>query len=823
MATKTKKLTLSNEQIYQVHEDFGLTRRDIKKLTENQIRSIKRKMDNRDRPRAREAHARLIAVDDSGQIHPHAVNNALRQLDSARARSSDTPLKAGVPCGRSVQPRALFSAPALVPAAGISVTAWQPIGPGNIGGRTRAIIVDPSNPDNIWVGSAGGGVWNSNNAGASWEPVDDMMANLAICSMAIDPSNENIIYAGTGEGFNNVDAQRGAGIFHTDDKINWHHIAATNNPNFHYVNRIAISRNGKVMLVATSQPFSGGTADSFGIFRSEDPARSIWTKVLDSDRMSDVKFSPSDSRKAVAGGLVNGEAYFTTNGGKTWRQATHSGLWDGRVELTYAAKDSSIVYASVDINGGEIWRSEDGGKTYLKRNSLNTEGNAASFLGQQGWYDNTIWAGDMTDSDLVVVGGIDLWRSTNGGDTLKPMSNWRESASVHADHHAIVSHPDYNGSSNKTVFFGNDGGIHKASNVATAGNNATGTNGWTSLVNDYAVTQFYGCAANTKSGTIIGGTQDNGTLAFSPAGGPSGWIEIQGGDGGYCAADPQDDKLFYGEYVYLEIFRNTNGATSDDNWWENYINGKFWNQNIGIWDWKPIPFSIPDSKAQKALFIAPFILDPNNSERILAGGESLWRTNDAKTPNTNSSGPSWRAIKSSIGSGIDVSAIAVASGDSDNIWVGYTNGLVAKTTNGTALNPVWKVVGASGSNQLTPNRYCTRIVIDASDSDVVYSLFGGYTSDNIWKTVDGGVNWSSIGATLPEAPARTLAIHPRKSEFLYLGTEVGVFASEDSGATWSPTNEGPTNCAVAEFFWMDETLVCATHGRGMFTIDLSGV
>jgi photosystem II stability/assembly factor-like uncharacterized protein len=126
-----------------------------------------------------------------------------------------------------------------------------------------------------------------------------------------------------------------------------------------------------------------------------------------------------------------------------------------------------------------------------------------------------------------------------------------------------------------------------------------------------------------------------------------------------------------------------------------------------------------------------------------------------------------------------------------------------------------------GANPLTPTRYCSCITIDPQNGNTVYVAFGGYNRGNVWKTIDGGVKWSNLGNLLPEAPVRAIAVHPRKPNLVYLGTEVGLFASEDGGATWSPTNEGPTNCSVDDLFWMKEILVCATHGRGMFTIDLS--
>jgi photosystem II stability/assembly factor-like uncharacterized protein len=240
--------------------------------------------------------------------------------------------------------------------------------------------------------------------------------------------------------------------------------------------------------------------------------------------------------------------------------------------------------------------------------------------------------------------------------------------------------------------------------------------------------------------------------------------------------------------------------------------------------WKLPPYRIPDAKNENALFIAPFILDPNNSSRLLAGGLSLWRTNDAKTPNTNTRGPAWSSIKSPAGTFI--SAIAVMKGNADMIWVGHVNGDVYCTQEGTKTNPVWTKMDDNGPTPL-PNRnglaFVTRITIDPRTSKTVYVTFGGYTRGNVWKTTNGGQAWSNIGNALPEAPVRCLAVHPRKSQFLYIGTEVGVFASEDGGSTWSPTNEGPTNCAVDDLFWMDQTLVCATHGRGMFRINLAAV
>ncbi|MET7699605.1 hypothetical protein, partial [Streptomyces sp. NPDC005485] len=511
-----------------------------------------------------------------------------------------------------------------------------------------------------------------------------------------------------------------------------------------------------------------------------------------------------------------------TDGGQTWQAATH-GPWSGRVELAYAAKDPRIVYASVQMTSGRIWRSTDGGLTYQSRKTLDLSGHVADYLGDQGWYGNAVWAGDPTNEKLVVLGGVDLWRSTDGGDHITEISTWWDGQSVHADHHAIVSHPSHDGTTNRTVFFGNDGGVFKADDLAQTGTEpeAPFVHGWTELDNNYGVTQFYSGAGNRLSGKIIGGAQDNGTICFDPAQGTDGWQQIFGGDGGWCAADPDDPEVFYGEYVFLNIHRNIDGGTSDDTGGDRYISGQFWNDDIRDWDWKPVPFLIPDAKNNKALFIAPFTLDPNNSDRLLAGGLSLWRTNNAKETNTPTSGPTWRSVKPSAGA--NISALTVAHGNSDLIWVGHVNGMLFRTANGTAATPTWERVGVTGPSPLRPSRYCTSITVDPAAPDTVFVAFGGFEADNLWVTHDGGARWTQLAQTLPDVPIRAVAIHPRRTELLYCGTEVGLFASDDGGVTWSATNEGPTNCSVDQLFWMDETLISATHGRGMFRIDLSTV
>lgn len=244
------------------------------------------------------------------------------------------------------------------------------------------------------------------------------------------------------------------------------------------------------------------------------------------------------------------------------------------------------------------------------------------------------------------------------------------------------------------------------------------------------------------------------------------------------------------------IHRSTNGGVSSD--------------------W--IYSTIGDANSN-ANFIAPFILDPNDANRMLAGGASLWRSNNVKAAS-----PTFSAIR---GPGSSVlSAIAVAPGNSDIIWIGQNNGEVWKTTNGTAASPTWTAVDNNTGPNPFPTRYVTRIVVDPANPNIVYVTLGGFSPDNLWKTTNGGTTWADITGSgvsgLPDATIRGFARHPQMPNWLYAGTEVGLFESRNGGATWSTNEFGPANVSVDEVSFMhnSNTLLVATHGRGIWTANI---
>ncbi len=714
-----------------------------------------------DYPREAAAWRNLSLVDENGYIPPNALMSAKVQMNAMIQAAQSKPVGA---------------------VAGISTTSWTSLGPGNIGGRIRAILIHPTTTTTMWVGSVTGGIWKSTDSGANWSVVNDFMSNLSVTSLVMNSQDTSILYASTGEGFvGAASGARGAGIFKsTDGGTTWAQLSGTANANFYYVNRLAIAANGTTLLAATAT----------GIWRSADSGSS-WTQVLASVDMADIDFAPSSSLNAVAGQNSGGLTRYSTDGGTTWTSVATGA--SGRVEVAYAASNTAVIYASVNINLGEVWKSTNSGVSYTR---MNTGSNYFGSGVGQGWYDNALWV-SPTDPTAIIVGGIDLWKSTNSGTTLTQISYWGFGGSygtnVHADQHVIVSHPNF--AANSTVFFGNDGGVFKAADWTTVTSAASGHN-WTILNTGLAITQFYS-GAYSPSGKVLGGTQDNGSLVYTPANGVNAWADMFGGDGGWSAADSVDSNYLYGEYTYLQIHRSTNGGGGS-------ILGSGTRSASYIYE------GISDATSAGANFIAPFIIDPNSNTTMYAGGARLWKTTTLKATT-----PTWSSIKAATVWGSFISAIAVAPGNSSVIWVGHNDGDIYYSADAGAN---W--TQKDTTTPALPDRTVTRLTIDPNNNAIVYATFGGFSADNVYRSTNSGTTWADITGTgttgLPNIPIRSLVINPSNSAKIYVGGETGVFASEDSGANWSVSNDGPANVSVDELFYGGTTLYAATYGRGIW-------
>lgn len=704
------------------------------------------------------------------------------------------------------------------------VGAWENLGPGNIGGRTRRLVIDPGTPTTMYAGAVDGGVWKTLDGGATWAPLDDFMANLAVVSLVMDPSSSSTLYAGTGEGFFNADGVRGAGLFKTTDAgATWAQIAATNTSDFFFVMDVVVSPNSNQRLYAATRT---------GVFRTVDGG-AVWTKVIDAvtptnfNGCTDLVIKsdgPADTVFAACGNFAQATVFRNTNAGGagTWDAVlTEAGM--GRTHLALAPSNENTIYAlSASIAGGaynnglhKVFRSIGNGAagTWTTRvaNTDATFGNtlllsnapiavcANQFL-NQGWYDN-ILAVDPADENIVWAGGVDLFRSNDGGANWGIASLWFSVPSdpffVHADQHAIVFDPGYNGTSNKTMYATNDGGLFKTTDARAAVDPPVNPNicdtaattiavPWESLNNGYDVTQFYHGTVYPDGQTYFGGTQDNGTLRGDDTFGDDGWASIFGGDGGYTAQDPGNPNILFQATTRLSIRKSIDDGVN------------FTAATTGITE-----------SFNNFQFILPYSMDPGNAQILWTGGFNIWRTTNQAV--------GWVQASNSTAGGSSVTAIGVAPTNSNRVYIGMGDGWInfADTALSNTSTTVWPSIRPRTG-------FCSSIAVDPANDLVAYatySTFGG--GAHVWKTVNGGPTWTALDGTglgaLPDLPVHVIAIDPNDPMRLYLGTDLGTFVSTNGGTTWAVEKTGFANVVVEWLRIADigsqRYLYAFTHGR----------
>lgn len=757
------------------------------------------------------------------------VERYLRALEAMRIMPQHSTARGAV-----LPSRAALSAQGISPlSAAASLGAWTPLGPGNIGGRTRVLVVDPKTPRILYAAAAAGGVWKSVNFGNSWSPLADLLPNLAVNALAIHPTNSNVLYAGTGEGFFNADGVRGAGIFKTQDGgLTWSRLAATNSADFHYVNDIVISGARNMVYAATDT----------GVFRSANGG-TTWTKIYSTRAIGgclDLALrtgQPSDILFASCGTFAQASVVrnVAAQAGGAWTVVLRDpGM--GRTSLAIAPSNQKVIYALAASNKEgnyeqglhAVFRSTDGGGSWTAqvRNSSRTKLNtlllsnpvianleecgfgADDLFFNQGWYDNVI-AVDPKDPNRVWVGGIDLFRSDDAGKSWGLASYWwafndtgNARSYAHADQHAIVFHPGYNGTTNRILYVGSDGGIFRTSNARAA--TARGPQAvcdpeatpfsWVNLNNGYAVTQFYHGTPYPDGTAYFGGTQDNGTDRGTDAAGPNAWRQILSGDGGYVAIDPNDPQTLYAENTRLSIAKSSDGGAS----WDRASRGI--------------------DPAEDFLFITPYVMDPSDAQRLWLGGGSLWRTTDGAN--------SWKKASTLVPGDRHhtVSSLAVDPGDPNHVLAGTVEGFIVR--NDAALTATGTTAWQSRRPQ---NGYVTSVTIDPTDSSVAYATSSTFGTVHVLKSVDGGTTWTSLQGTgpgrLPDVPAHSLVVDPAHPAHLYVATDLGVFASLDGGQQWLVENTGFANVSTESLVIRRgdggrRTLFAFSHGRGAWKVEL---
>jgi hypothetical protein len=456
---------------------------------------------------------------------------------------------------------------------------------------------------------------------------------------------------------------------------------------------------------------------------------------------------------------------------------------------------NGLIYASVDENNGTLYRSIDLG------NSWELVSSGASLLGNQWWYWNTIWVNPF-DQRHIIVWWIDLFESRDGGYTWRRISNWAEQmynweVTPHSDHHSIIMDPRFDNIWNRRIYIGTDGGIYRTDDVDSV---VDALSWWHFAGNGLNITQFYSISG---TGNIVQWwAQDNGTTLYQ------WWVNKKwslwnGGDGEDTVVDPR------GRYIYGEC---QNGACLS--------RGKIENGTV-------TPESIErftEINSEFRTWEAPILLDPNNPSRLFYGANSLWVAENADT--ANASDVIFRKFgnpNTLLGwSNSPITDIAIASQNSNRIWIAKSNDLYytmsGTTTSGEVNN--WTKITASN----LPWRNITHIEVDYYDPNKVYITYGGYEWSNVWMTTNNGVSWVDISANLPNAPTYTIKQYRNNPNFLYVGTEVWLFYSENGGQSWSTTNEWPANTPVFDIEWYDSnTMLIATFGRWAWALDLNNL
>jgi photosystem II stability/assembly factor-like uncharacterized protein len=668
---------------------------------------------------------------------------------------------------------------------------WDERGPTGIGGRTRAFLWDPNSASHtgVFAGGVGGGLWRTNDVTVNnpvWTQVSPLFSNVAVTCMGYDPTDLQVMYFGTGEGWNNADAIRGAGVWKTTDGGNsWEQLPSTTSNSFWYCQSIVVSNTG-VLYVATKA----------GLYRSDDDGLTM-TKVLGStmgtsnDYITDMDIAGNGDLYAAVSGigvyksLASLGAAQGTQGNWT-HLTTNFQSGTSRIEISASQSNSNYVYAIVEVNNaaGDVYRTTNGGTSWTSTSGQ--PGIGLDISNGQAWYDLCI-AVDPNDHLTVYVGAIDQYRSANGG------SSWTQLTAaygggilpyIHADQHNIYVNP----TNSNQLCFTNDGGIWYSSNKGTSVSEHNA---------NYNVTQFYSCAIDPRAGKnkIIGGAQDNGSSMVNAPGIGSG-ISLTGSDGAYVAINALHPDTMYTTTQYATVRRTkNNGAT-----FTSITNANLNNNNT--------------------LFINPLEIDAVNPVNLYQGSTALWYHPTA----ASGSSAAWRQITTTLST--NVTAIAPAYNPSTVVFFA-AGGVVYRIANATTSNSTTAPTALSTSGLAAG--YINCVMVNPNDNNhiiVTFSSFGltRRVVECRNANMGAGAVWKDLTGNLPDIPCNWVVIEPNNPNGVLLGTDMGIFRCTDitqpsASIYWSPESMGLGIPRVEQIRarYADKMVFIGTHGRGFFS------
>ncbi|MDE1938996.1 MAG: glycosyl hydrolase [Alphaproteobacteria bacterium] len=703
----------------------------------------------------------------------------------------------------------LAATPSSVSESLFKAMQWRGIGPYR-GGRVLAVTGVPGDPYTFYFGAVAGGIWKTTDAGATWEPLTDHTPISSVGAIAVAPSNHNILYAGAGEGAPRGDITYGDGIYKSvDGGKTWTSLGLKDT---RQIGALIVDPNNPDIVLVAALGHAFGPNTERGVYRTADGGNT-WKKVLykdDNTGAVDVTFDPHDSKIVYAslwqmrrqpwnfssGGPGSG-LYRSTDGGLTWTRLSGNGLPSGilgKIEVSVSGADSKRVFAMIEAKDGGLFRSDDGG-THWQR--INDDGR----LRQRAWYFSTIYA-DPKNADTVYAENTGLFRSTDGGKTFNLLP------ARHGDHHGLWIDP----TDPDRMIDGSDGGASISFDDGKS---------WTTQDNQ-PTAQFYHVAVDNRFPYYVyGAQQDNSSIAIASrddegAIGPRDWYDVGGGECGFVIPDPRDPDIVYSNAENM-IFR-FNKHTEQT-------------RVISVWPLEAAGHPASDLE-HRFNWTSPMILSPHNPDTLYVGMERLFKSTDDgnswtaisedltrndKSKQYASGGPLTKDI-TSVEYYDTIFAIAESPLKKGLLWVGTDDGLIQLTTNdGTTWTnvtprgmPAWSTI-----SMIEPSHFSSGTAYAAVDRHKLDDI-----RPYIFKTTDGGKNWTQIDAGLPDgAIVHAVREDPVKRGLLYAATETGVFVSFDDGLRWQSLQLNLPHSPVHDLVVKDDDLVVATHGRSFWILD----
>ncbi len=686
---------------------------------------------------------------------------------------------------------------------------WRPIGPGGVlfdnswglsSGRVKAVAIDPTDQNTVYIGAAGGGIWKTINGGATWLDIGRDLESLNFGAIAIDPDNPQTIYAGSGEAcfitfFNDYD---GKGLYKsTDGGQSWITINSGFGEYTHFSDIAVNPHNSNIVIasLASGNFFDGESLPNEGIWKSTD-AGITWNRTLNEADAYDILFHPVNPAivYATIGGLQpNSGFYISADEGNTWTQS-NAGLPDpteiGRMQIDVSQSFPDILYAVIYKLEGSItettkaFKSVDGGFSWDQiATGIPLGGNYGYGWLDQGFYDLCI-AVDPVNPNHVFIGNVELHETTNGEDfsPVRPYGGNAWGSLVHVDYHQLVfapSNPSY-------LYIGCDGGIYKSTD---GGSTASSIN------NGLETLQFYRIASSPFDSLVfMGGMQDN-CSAVTRDGGAT-WNVVTAGDGMECFFDYADSNIAYASTQWGDFYKSYNGGVT----FNYYVSC-----GTGCW-------------------ITPFFMHPTIHTTLYAATGSVYRKTGGAFMNiSNNVVPAPAYVSTMAQSTVNPDHMILASsfGDFNYFPMSVDSLFKVKISTNGGFN--WVDITADIPGE---TRWISRVATDPADANTMYVLRTGFSTTNkVYKTTDLGSTWTNISGDLPDLPTSDIFIDPQNTDHIYIANDIGVYLTIDGGTAWELQCDGIPLVPVMDFDYVvigsRRILRIGTHGRSIYETTLS--